>query len=418
MQRRDIMALGAAALAASALGRPLPAQAASPSQGRLGQMISAGDFGVVGDGRADDTAALQAALDAAYAGEDGGLLVIPPGRYRVSRTLRIAPDGNVTRQSGILGIGARIISAIADGSNILEIESHSTFRFLLIQGLDIHGSGKDGHGIRLACPGNRNFLYNFCLRDLVVQGCGKNGCQLIGNVFEGQLANCYFRNNRGHGVSFQHDAAGKGILSAVRVIGGVFGENGQHGAAMLDGCYDVSYHGTYFLLNRRFGLVAENGCTLLSSCGFENNHEGADDFSRGDAGIWLQGFGTLVGCTAYSMFRQTHLLRATLSGRLTLVGCSGSGDAKAAGAGLAILRGDPRSSATVIGCSGVLRTEGGFEAIELGGTEAGLRCGGDWQSRALAQLGDYRLWVDRQGRLRIKKGRPQRDDDGSAVGMA
>lgn len=419
MQRRDLLGLGGAALGAAAFVGLGEAQAAPQQQAPFGKLISAADHGAVGDGRTDDTAALQAGLDAAYRGDDGGILLIPPGRYRITSTLRISPEKNVTRQSGIIGLGARLISGISDGSDIISVDSRSTFRFLLIQGLDIHGSGKDGHGIKLGCPGNRNFLYNFCLRDLVVQSCGKNGAQLIGNVFEGQIANCYFRGNRGHGASFHHDPGGKGILSAVRVMGGVFGENGVHGAAMLDGCYDVSYHGTYFLLNKRYGLVAENGCTLLTSCGFENNHEGADDFSRGDAGIWLQGFGTLVGCTAYSMFKQTNLLKATLTGKLAMVGCNGHGDAKAAGAGLAVLKGDPRSTATLVGCSGTVRCDGGFEAIEIGGSGGGgLRIGGDWQSRTLAQLGEYRLWVDRQGRLRIKRGRPQRDDDGNPVGVA
>lgn len=422
MQRRELLGIGGGLAAIGASGFPaIAATQPAVSRAPLGRLISAADYGAVGDGVADDTRALQAGLDAAFSVPDGGMLLLPPGQYKITRTLRIAPRDHVTRQSGIFGIGARIISGIDNGDNIIDVVSQSTFRFLLIHGIDIHGSGRDGHGIRLACEGNKHFLYNFCLRDLVVQGCGKNGCQLYGNVFEGQLINCYFRGNKGHGASFHHDASGKGILSAVRVIGGVFGENGEHGAAMLDGCYDVSYHGSYFLLNKKFGLVAQNGCTLLSSCGFENNHEGVSDFSKGDSGIWLQGFATLVGCTAYSMFKQTGLLRAVLTGRLVMVGCSGSGDAKASGAGLAVLRGDPRSTATVIGCSGAVRCDGGFEAVEIGngGNDgAGLRLGGDWQSRNLAQLGDYRLWVDRQGRLRIKKGRPERDEDGSVVGVA
>lgn len=415
--RRDLLALGGSLALAAGMAAPSSAAVAPAAPASFGKLVSATDFGAAGDGTTDDTAALQAGLDAAFSQKDGGILMIPPGRYRITRTLRITATSNVTRQSGIFGLGARIISNIDNGEPVLEVNSQSTFRFLLIHGLDIHGSGRDGHGIRLVCNGNRNFLYNFCLRDLVVQGCGKNGCQLTGNVFEGQLINCYFRGNKGHGAGFHHEVGGKGILSAVRVIGGVFGENGEHGAALLDGCYDVSFHGSYFLLNKKFGLVAENGCTLLSSCGFENNHEGVSDFSHGDTGIWLQGFGTLVGCTAYSMFKQTGLLRATLTGRLVMVGCSGSGDAKAAGAGLAVLRGDPRSAATVIGCSGALNCDGGFEATEIGGEGMGLRCGGGWQSRNLVQLGDFRLWVDRQGRLRIKKGRPQKDEDGSLVGV-
>jgi len=48
------------------------------------------DFGAVGDGRADDTAALQRALDAVAAGSGSLALYLPAGRYRISRTLVLA----------------------------------------------------------------------------------------------------------------------------------------------------------------------------------------------------------------------------------------------------------------------------------------------------------------------------------------
>ena len=41
----------------------------------------------VGDGRADDTAALQQAIDAAAAPDAGGLVFLPAGRYRISRSI-------------------------------------------------------------------------------------------------------------------------------------------------------------------------------------------------------------------------------------------------------------------------------------------------------------------------------------------
>ncbi|MBB5725915.1 hypothetical protein FHS97_001847 [Sphingomonas endophytica] len=41
----------------------------------------------VGDGRADDSAALQQAIDAAAAGGHGGLVFVPSGTYRISRTI-------------------------------------------------------------------------------------------------------------------------------------------------------------------------------------------------------------------------------------------------------------------------------------------------------------------------------------------
>nr|WP_295105897.1 glycosyl hydrolase family 28-related protein [uncultured Caulobacter sp.] len=53
-----------------------------------------------GDGRTDDTAALQAALDAAAAKPGGGLVFLPSGRYRISKTLFLWPGVR------LFGVGA------------------------------------------------------------------------------------------------------------------------------------------------------------------------------------------------------------------------------------------------------------------------------------------------------------------------
>jgi sugar lactone lactonase YvrE len=54
----------------------------------------------VGDGQADDSAALQGAIDAAAAKEGGGLVFLPSGHYRISKTLFLWPGVRV------FGIGA------------------------------------------------------------------------------------------------------------------------------------------------------------------------------------------------------------------------------------------------------------------------------------------------------------------------
>ena len=54
----------------------------------------------VGDGRADDSAAIQGAIDAAAAKDGGGLVFLPSGRYRISKTLFLWPGVRV------FGVGA------------------------------------------------------------------------------------------------------------------------------------------------------------------------------------------------------------------------------------------------------------------------------------------------------------------------
>jgi hypothetical protein len=413
--RRLMLGLGAGAgaLALAALpARAAPTQTAQPARR---EMLSAAGFGAKGDDTTDDTAALQAALDAAFAANGPGFLEIPPGTYRVTRTLTIGAAHDITRHHGIQAHGARLHSTIADGSNVLQVVCRSTERFLAIEGLDILGSGREGNGLYLECEHKEHYLYNFCLRDLVVQGVGGDGVRLIGNVFEGQLINVYARDNKKNGATFAHGSRG-GILSAIHVFGSVFGQNGTYGAAMVHGCYDVSYHGCYFLLNGKEGLIAENGCTLLSNCGFENNHESAPDFAHGGSGIWLQNFGTLIGCTAYSMFKQNRLVQAYVVSQFAMIGCTGSGDGQAKGAGLARIGGEPKARAVVMSSQGAVEYMNGFEALEIGASgQGGVRFASRWQSPNLLQLGDYRIWVDKSGKLRLKNGTPSSDEDGSTA---
>lgn len=418
VRRRDFLVAGSSLTLAGAAPFALarPAAAAAPEAGRA---LDAARFGARGDGRSDDTTALQRALDATFEGGEPGLLTIPPGDYRISRPLRIALVDTrgrhpYTRRHGIAAHGARLVSDI-HGGNVVDIDCRATDRFFLIDGLSIQGRGGEGHGIAVNCSGGGHYFYNFCLRDLVVQGCGGDGLRMIGNIFEGQVFNGYFRDNKGTGATFGHNRAG-GILSALHVFGAVFGGNGGDGVALINGAYDVAFHGCYFLLNRKYGVNAGAGCTLLDNCGFENNHQGAGGFAGGDAGIRLMVFGTLVGCTAYSIHNQTGLIRAYITNRLVMTGCTGSGGGGAHGAGLARLQGNGKGLATLIGCYGRVTDAGGVGLVEIGGAAGGARFGASWNSPALPRLGEYVLWVDNAGRLRIKRGEPRSESDGSPVG--
>ncbi len=68
--------------------------------------LSVVDYGATGDGRSDDTAAIQACLDALP--QSGGIVVFPPGSYLCSATLTVSGKDNVTLtgQSALLSFTA------------------------------------------------------------------------------------------------------------------------------------------------------------------------------------------------------------------------------------------------------------------------------------------------------------------------
>ena len=82
---------------------PIAAFSLSPLDARV---INARDFGAIGDGRTDDTAALQAAIDAACSPSTAGQLYIPAGNYLVSKTLIIeSSTGLMISGDGSRGFG-------------------------------------------------------------------------------------------------------------------------------------------------------------------------------------------------------------------------------------------------------------------------------------------------------------------------
>lgn len=69
---------------------------------RLAQILNVRDFGAAGDGSANDTAAIQAALNAAP--NQGAAVFFPAGTYRVTSTLTIPEISSGAGSNGILGI--------------------------------------------------------------------------------------------------------------------------------------------------------------------------------------------------------------------------------------------------------------------------------------------------------------------------
>jgi hypothetical protein len=86
---------------------------------KLKDVVSVKDFGAVGDGVADDTGAIQAAINAV----SKGVLYFPPGNYKITSMVTITKNGqNDSTQSclEIQATGAKLVSTVAPALRITQ----------------------------------------------------------------------------------------------------------------------------------------------------------------------------------------------------------------------------------------------------------------------------------------------------------
>jgi len=137
------------------------AYAAASPEGNYDNYVNVKDFGSKGDGKTDDTAAIQAAIDSIpifwnelkdpqkfpqgkvnrYSMNQPYVLFFPAGTYRVSRPLSAPFKNRLT----ILGYGARFVWYGAEFGTLFDLRNGS---FLNIKGLFIDGNSRLGTALR------------------------------------------------------------------------------------------------------------------------------------------------------------------------------------------------------------------------------------------------------------------------------
>jgi hypothetical protein len=88
----------------------------APLQDLGGQVFSVMAYGAKGDGVTDDTASIQAAINAAGA----GTIYLPPGHYKVSAALSLPNAGSALVGAGV---GATVITTSSATANVVELGS-------------------------------------------------------------------------------------------------------------------------------------------------------------------------------------------------------------------------------------------------------------------------------------------------------
>jgi hypothetical protein len=295
------------------------------------------DFGAVGDGITDDSLAFSRALQSAAT--KGHTIIVPGQSYAIAKPIVFNSTADIGRTWGLQCQGAKLISKITTGENIMTLTAKHVVRYFRISGgLTIQGTGSDGNGLHLAALSSSVFFYNAFLEGVSVERVGGHGLMFEGNVFESTMINSYFQDCRKNGATFAHSKGG--VCSAITVLGCYFNQNGAHGLAAINldapygGATDIRVYGGYCRDNQNYGFYYNNGTAggALEQVGFENNCRALPAGDPNGAHIYALSSIQLRNCTGYNEYGgATYLLRGYFVGLTLLDSCNqGAGGAVAA----------------------------------------------------------------------------------------
>ncbi|MEW6358771.1 MAG: right-handed parallel beta-helix repeat-containing protein [Planctomycetota bacterium] len=173
-------------------------------------------FGVEGDGKTDDTAALQHAIE-----ETAGQIHLPPGQYRITKGLvvNLAKRG----KTEIRGPGARIINE-GNGPAILFLGTHAKSAdpkgvtaevwaresTPLISGIEIAGAAPEADGIAL------NMTWQPTITHVTIHDC-RHGIHIFNTNRNIIISNSHIYHNRGVGIFYDDVNVHQSIINTSHI---------------------------------------------------------------------------------------------------------------------------------------------------------------------------------------------------------
>jgi hypothetical protein len=265
----------------------------SPASPASATRVVAGDvrnFGAVGDGQHDDTAAIQKAIESGL-----GRILLPPGTYRLTRSLvvdlnRVGPiclDGGGTARLLMTSAGpaVRIIGTHTQGTAdpkkvppVVWVKE----RMPRIEGLEIIGAHPQADGI--AASGTMQLT----ITHILIRRC-RHGLHLLERNRNIIIANCHIYDNQGIGIYLDHVNLHQINISSCHISychgGGIVCKGGELRNLQISGCDIESNQGPEQPPTANI-LIEEgaNAEVAITGCTIQHNHHAA-----GSANIRIRG---------------------------------------------------------------------------------------------------------------------------------
>jgi len=247
---------------------------------------------LVGDGQADDTAALQKLVDA------GGSVSLPKGRYRLTKTVTI--DLAKLGAAGVGSDGTATLIMAGPGPALRIVGTHGgtaapkTFkpetwaqRTPLVQGFEILGAHPEADGIEA------KGTMQLTLSRLTIREC-RHGIRLFERNRNVVVTDCHLYRNRGVGLFLdrvnQHQTNITGCHISYNLGGGIVAVGGEVRNLHVGTCDIEANHdengppSANILLDSTGGSIAE---VAITGCTIQHTHKAA-----GSANIRILGAGT------------------------------------------------------------------------------------------------------------------------------
>lgn len=255
------------------------------------------DFGAVGDGLADDSAAFQRAVDSQL-----GDICLPKGKYRITKTITV--DLDAVGPTSFAGSGAARIVMDGPGPAIRFVGTHAgtaapetvkdnvweNQRSPMVEAIEIVGAHPKSCGIE-ASGTMQLTLSRVVVRKVL------HGIHLVNRNRNVIISDCHIYENRGVGVFYDHLS-----LHQSNIIG----------------CH-ISY-------NKQGGIVVRGGDVRnihIGTCDIEGNM--GDDDSEPTANVLLDATGgsigevAIVGCTIQHTHKAPNSANIRINGQSTAV---------------------------------------------------------------------------------------------------